>query len=135
MAEKALTVTERYLSGTVRKRFEEFLAEAKANDDVRRLLAYTGEPPAPADVAPFSVLLAGNEKVMTEAGQLEKNFATMAEGAKDNIQALFAIIEKLRDEFLEAKETLDIGAGDALTEAQLLDLVRDVWQPTPSLYR
>ncbi|ROO60229.1 hypothetical protein EDC02_2088 [Micromonospora sp. Llam0] len=135
MAEETFTVTEQYLSGTVRERFEEFLAEARGNDDVRRLLAYTGEPPAPADLAPFTILLAGNERVMTEVGQVETNFKAMADGAKGNIEALFTIIEKLRDDFLQVKETLDVGAEDALTEAQMLDLVREVWQPTPSLYR
>lgn len=133
MAEETLVVTDSYLNGTVRQRFEAFLSEARQNPDVRRLLAYTGEPPAPADDAPFSVLLAGNEGVLTEVGQLEGNFATLAETAKGNIATLFDIIEQLRDDFLEAKETLDIGSDDALSTSQMLDLVRDVWQPVPTL--
>ncbi|WFE28311.1 hypothetical protein O7623_03620 [Solwaraspora sp. WMMD791] len=133
MADETFTVTDSYLNSTVRQRFEAFLAEAKKDPDVRRLLAYTGQSPAPGDDAPFSVLLAGNEKVLTEVGQLEKNFTTMADEAKENVAALFDLIEKLRDDFLEAKETLDIGSNDALSVSQMLDLVRDVWQPVPNL--
>ncbi|MFY1699959.1 MULTISPECIES: hypothetical protein [unclassified Solwaraspora] len=133
MAEETFTVTDSYLNSTVRRRFEAFLAEAKNDPDVKRLLAYTGQPPAPADDAPFSVLLAGNENVLTEVGQVETAFATLADGAKGNVAALFDLIEQLRDDFLEAKETLDIGSNDALTASQMLDLVRDVWQPVPNL--
>ncbi|MDG4765984.1 hypothetical protein O7632_18025 [Solwaraspora sp. WMMD406] len=133
MADETFTVTDRYLNGTIRTRFEDFLAEATENQYVRKLLAYTGEPPAPADDTPFTILLAGNEEVMSEVGQLESNFATMALSAQGNVKSLFDLIETLRDDFLDAKQTLDVGTDEALTTAQLLDLVRDVWQPTPNL--
>jgi hypothetical protein len=131
MSDKTLKVTDEYLQGVVLQQIENFLTDLGSNTDVTTINNYAqfilGSTEAGGGPGLYNALMPGGDS-FTEAAWLQSKFQDLCVDLQTALDTLQGQLTSMTIDLEMAQSLLQNGADDALTAAQMMEILNTVYQ-------